>query len=329
MGDTLPPLARVPLSGMRSVLCALLLATLVAAAACAPSPSTTRASRADAAPTDNQLDASVGAMSDAPTTADVQALAFRSEALGRPMPYSVYLPPDYATGTKRYPVLYMLHGMSGSNQEWSSYGLVDKADKMIRGGDLPPMIIVLPQGDKAYWVDHAGVDKEAWGRYMAKDVVTEVDAHFRTIADASHRAIGGVSMGAHGALQLAMNYPGTFTVVGAHSLVLRRYDTAPTYFGQPADFAKRDPVQLAPAKVDLLRSMDLWIDIGDKDPWAGLASQFDGELAQLKIPHTWHEWSGDHSGSYWSAHLADYLRFYGTSLSRRALARPAVALRPV
>jgi enterochelin esterase-like enzyme len=222
----------------------------------------------------------------------------------------------------------MLHGMSGSNQEWSSYGLVDKADKMIRSGDLPPMVIVLPQGDKAYWVDHAGIDKEAWGRYMAKDVVAEVDAHFRTIADASHRAIGGVSMGAHGALQLAMNYPGTFTVVGAHSLVLRPYDSAPTYFGPPADFAKRDPVQLAPAKAELLRSMDLWIDIGDKDPWAGFATQFDGELAQLKVPHAWHEWSGDHSGSYWSAHLTDYLRFYGSSLSRRALVRPVLALRP-
>jgi enterochelin esterase-like enzyme len=222
----------------------------------------------------------------------------------------------------------MLHGMSGSNQEWSGYGLVDKADKMIRSGDLPPMVIVLPQGDKAYWVDHAGVDKEAWGRYMAQDVVREIDAHFRTLADESHRAIGGVSMGAHGALQLAMNYPGTFSVVGAHSLVLRRYDTAPSYFGQPADFAKRDPVQLAPAKVELLRSMDLWIDIGDKDPWAGNAVQFDGELAQLKVPHAWHEWSGDHSGSYWSAHLTDYLRFYGSSLSRRALVRLPVALRP-
>ena len=315
---------------MRNGLRILVFTALLAASVCAPSAAPTSAARADAAPTDNQPTRNVSSSTDAsaPTTPDLQSFAFRSDALARPMPYSIYLPPDYATGTKRYPVLYMLHGMSGSNQEWSSYGLVDKADKMIRSGDLPPMVIVLPQGDKAYWVDHAGVDKEAWGRYMAKDVVAEVDAHFRTIADASHRAIGGVSMGAHGALQLAMNYPGTFTVVGAHSLVLRPYDTAPTYFGQPADFAKRDPVQMAPAKAELLRSMDLWIDIGDKDPWVSLAQKFDGELASLKVPHAWHMWSGDHSGSYWSAHLADYLHFYGSSLARRALARPVAALRP-
>jgi enterochelin esterase-like enzyme len=315
---------------MRIGLHTLLLAALVGAAACAPTAATP-VSHQVATPTGSQLNGNMTTPIDAspPTTPNLQTLGFTSEALGRPMPYSIYLPPDYATTTRRYPVLYMLHGMGGSNQEWSSYGLVDKADKMIRSGDLPPMVIVLPQGDKAYWVDHAGIDKEAWGRYMAKDVIAEVDAHFRTIADASHRAIGGVSMGAHGALQLAMNYPGTFTVVGAHSLVLRPYNMAPTYFGQPADFAKRDPVQMAPAKAELLRSMDLWIDIGDKDPWVSFAQQFDGELATLKVPHTWHMWSGDHSGSYWSAHLADYLKFYGSSLTRRSLVRPAAALRPI
>jgi enterochelin esterase-like enzyme len=256
------------------------------------------------------------------TTPSIQTLSFDSASLGRAMPYTVYLPPAYATSAKRYPVLYMLHGMSGTNAEWQGYGLFDRADAMIRAGQLQPLIIVLPQGDTAYWVDHAVTDKQAWGRYMAHDVVNDVDARFRTIADSAHRAIGGVSMGAHGAVQLAFNYPGTFSVVGAHSLVLRRYDTAPAYFGLPADYAKRDPMQLAVAKTELLRSVDLWIDIGDKDQWVGLAKQFDGELNGLKVTHVWHEWSGDHSATYWSAHLGDYLHFYGDALARRAAARP-------
>src|SRR5882762_9305951 len=110
-----------------------LLVTALLAAACAPS-TTTSAPRADAAPTDSQLNGNMTSSTDAsaPTTPDVQKLAFTSQALGRSMPYAIYLPPDYATGTRRYPVLYMLHGMSGSNQEWSSYGLADRADKMIR-----------------------------------------------------------------------------------------------------------------------------------------------------------------------------------------------------
>lgn len=254
---------------------------------------------------------------------DVRAVTFTSDALGRAMPYSIYLPPGYDTSARRYPVLYMLHGMSGTNDEWRAYGIFDTADKMIRSGQMRPLIIVLPQGDKAYWVDHAlPTDKEAWGRYMAKDVVTNVDRQFRTLADAPHRAIGGVSMGAHGAVQLAMNYPGEFSVVGAHSLVLRRYDTAPSYFGSPTDWSKRDPMQLVYSKIDTMRNVDLWIDIGSADPWAKLAEQFNGELDTLKIPHQWHEWSGDHSANYWCAHLADYLRFYDASLATHDMAMP-------
>ena len=253
---------------------------------------------------------------------DVRAVTFTSDALSRSMPYSIYLPPGYDNNARRYPVLYMLHGMSGTNDEWRGYGIFETADRMIRSGELRPLIIVLPQGDKAYWVDHAlPADKEAWGRYMAKDVVGSVDAKFRTLADAPHRAIGGVSMGAHGAVQLAMTYPGEFSVVGAHSLVLRRYDTAPAYFGSQADWAKRDPMQLVYAKADTMKNVDLWIDIGADDPWAKLAEQFNGELNALKIPHQWHEWAGDHSAKYWCSHLSEYLRFYDTALATHEFAR--------
>ncbi|OLC53627.1 MAG: hypothetical protein AUH85_13840 [Chloroflexi bacterium 13_1_40CM_4_68_4] len=248
-------------------------------------------------------------------TPDVRQLTFKSDSLGRAMPYSIYLPPGYDASAKRYPVLYMLHGMSGTNEEWAQYGLFATADRMIRMREIRPLIIVLPQGDKAYWVDHAlPNDKEAWGRYMAKDVVASVDAQFRTMSESAHRAIGGVSMGAHGAMQLAMNFPNTFSVVGAHSLVLRRYDSVPAYFGSVADWAKRDPMQLVVSTAQTMKRLDLWIDIGKDDPWAKLAEQFNGELASLKIDHQWHEWSGDHSANYWQTHLEDYLRFYDSSL---------------
>ena len=301
-------------------------AILVTATAPVAAPVRQRISDVAAATLDSSIDE--GSTTVLATAPDVRDLTFTSSALGRAMPYTVYLPPGYATGAKRYPVLYMLHGMSGTNEEWQSYGLFDRADTMIRAGQLQPLIIVLPQGDRAYWVDHAGIDQQAWGRYMARDVVGEIDLRFRTMADSGHRAIGGVSMGAHGAVQLAFSYPGTFSVVGAHSLVLRRYDTAPAFFGLPADYAKRDPMQLAVVKTELLRSVDLWIDIGDQDPWARLAKQFDGELADLKVTHVWHEWAGDHSGTYWSAHVGDYLRFYGDALAKRAVSRPPLLLRP-
>jgi enterochelin esterase-like enzyme len=246
----------------------------------------------------------------------IEMRTFHSAALERTMPYRIYLPPGYANTARRYPALYLLHGMGGTDRQWQDMGLAAAADRLISSGKIAPLIIVMPEGENAYWVDHA-TDGQQWGRYTAHDVVNDVDANFRSIARRQARAIGGISMGAHGALQLALNYPDEFGAVGAHSLVLRRYGSAPAYFGSATDFAARDPVQLVRAKGTAGCSFALWIDIGTADPWTSEAKQFDGELNGLGIAHQWHLWNGDHSGAYWSAHLEDYLRFYDVSLSSR------------
>ena len=240
--------------------------------------------------------------------------SFASAALERVMPYLVYLPPGYATGSHRYSVLYMLHGLGGSDSEWRGMGLLDAADAMIRAHQIAPLIIVLPQGDHGYWMDHAGSDHEAWGTYTARDLVAEIDGNFRTIPDREHRAIGGDSMGAHGAIQLALNHPDTFGVAGGHSLVLRPFEQAFPFFGDRTQYAQRDPMSIVPAKPDAARSLTLWIDIGDKDPWAARAALFQAELGRFGLSSEWHEWPGDHSATYWHAHLGDYLRFYDGAL---------------
>ena len=77
------------------------------------------------------------------------------------MTYDAYLPPGYdaaANANVRYPTLYMLHGGSGFVTEWVDYGLLENADALIRDGTVAPMIIVLPEGDQEYWVDHV-IDK--------------------------------------------------------------------------------------------------------------------------------------------------------------------------
>jgi S-formylglutathione hydrolase FrmB len=243
----------------------------------------------------------------------VETRTFWSASLGRTMPYNIYLPPGYASGSRQYPTVYLLHGMKGTDRQWQDLGIAQAADRLIGAGAIAPLIIVMPEGESAYWVDHA-TDGQKWGRYTAVDVVNDVDANFRTIARQRSRAIGGLSMGAHGALQLALNYPGEFSAVGAHSLVLRQFGSAPSYFGTAADFAARDPMQIVKSSGC---AFALWIDIGAGDPWASVATQFDGELTDLGIKHQWHLWAGDHSAAYWSAHLEDYLRFYDASLSSR------------
>lgn len=238
-----------------------------------------------------------------------------SAALGREMPLDVFLPPGYDSSDQRYPVLYMLHGMGGTNKEWEYYGLFEEADRLMRAGEMIPFIVVLPQGDYGYWVDQANGGPR-WGEYVAREVVAEVDRRYRTLPDPSARAVGGLSMGADGALQLALNNPDVFSVVGAHSPVLKPYGDAPEFFGDVVYFEAHYPVTLVQFQTEVAKRLTISIDVGDVDIWLTNAVAFHEELNRLGVRHEWHVWPGEHNAEYWTAHVVDNLRFYGAALQR-------------
>jgi enterochelin esterase-like enzyme len=240
---------------------------------------------------------------------------FYSPELDRDMPYWIYLPPDYGTGGRRYPVLYMLHGLGGHRDEWIVYGLINVADRAIRTGDIPPMIIVLPQGDKDYWVNHAN-DGPRWGEYVTRDLVQHIDRTYRTLREASARAIGGLSMGGWGALTNAFQHLNVFGVVGAHSASLRPEETASDFLGKGEEFASKDPVALARSLPGLER-LKIWLDMPSEDPWLDRAELLHGILAGRGIEHLWQVNSGEHGYTYWEEHMLDYVRFYGHALARQ------------
>jgi len=250
-----------------------------------------------------------------PSGSQLVSRTFSSPSLGREMPYFIYLPVGYAESGKRYPVLYMLHGYGGSNTEWLSVGFPEEADREINTGKIPPMLIVFPQGDQAYWVNHAN-GGEPWGDYTAHDVVAQIDGAYRTVADAPHRAIGGLSMGAHGALQLALNYPGIFRVIGMHSPTLRDFGDSYDFFGDEAYFDAHDPAHLVQQHPDQARQLKIFVDVGEQDGlWHDKTVAFHDLLTRNGVPHEFHTWPGDHNGDYWGPHSRDYLHFYGVSLA--------------
>jgi enterochelin esterase-like enzyme len=241
----------------------------------------------------------------------VERRSFYSVALGRSMPFEVYLPPGYdSTSYARVPVLYMLHGLGGNQTDWEADGLFTTATDLINSGDIPPMIIVTPAGDSGYWIDQAK-DGPRYGTYVAHDLVSLIDSQYRTLADGSYRAIGGMSMGGHGALQLALNNPGEFSVVGAHSVALRTKAQAFDFFGDQRYFEAHDPVSLYPRNQVQARQMTIWIDIGRSDTWYAPATSFHQLLVSQHISHVWNTYDGGHDATYWHSHVADYLRFYG------------------
>jgi enterochelin esterase-like enzyme len=237
---------------------------------------------------------------------------FFSPALGRDTRYFVYLPPEYNDSSRRFPVLYMLHGNSGSFEEWPAYGLISAADRMIAAREILPLIIVLPQGDWSYWVNHAGGGPK-YGDYTRTDLVNHVDAVYRTIPDPTHRAIGGLSMGGTGALINAFTHPELFGVVGAHSPALPE-EGSRDFLGVGQEFVTKDPLQLA-SSARGLRRLHIWIDVGDEDSWLERAERLYESLEARDVDHEFRIFPGDHWGPYWSEHISDYLHFYDAALN--------------
>ena len=246
---------------------------------------------------------------------------FDSAILGRPMPYRVYLPPEYdlpANAGRRYPVLYLLHGNGGRWDEWSGYGLEEVADQLIADGKFGRVIVVMPQGGRSYWINQEGGLR--WADYVVQDLLAHVDATYRTIPRREARAIGGLSMGGHGALQLTFNHPTVFGIAGAHSPSLPTRDNAQPMFGGASGFAQRDPfglIRVGPAPPAPPR---VWIDIGEGDRWRRDAEAVHRALDERGWAHDWHLYPGSHDGSYWGDHLWEYLPFYAAAFAGNGIA---------
>jgi S-formylglutathione hydrolase FrmB len=231
-----------------------------------------------------------------------------SDTLQRTMPITVYLPPGYdSSPARRYPVHYLLHGLAGTNREWEDYGAFTAADAVFAAPSTTPFLIVLPQGDLSYWVDQSGGPR--WGGYVARDVIAYIDSQYRTGATETARALGGLSAGADGALQISLSYPGVFTIVAAHSPVLRPYTIAAPFYGSSEYHAAHYPPAQFAAHVEAARRLHLWLDVGDRDEWRSNVDALHDELTRLGIPHAWNVWPGVHEPAYWSAHLPEYLRW--------------------
>ena len=263
------------------------------------------------------------------TAGKVLDLSFFSEALGRELPYRIYLPPGYSSGSERYPVAYLLHGGGGSYKEWTDLNHVAIfADAMITEGELPPMILAMPEGDHSYFMNHA-TDGERWGDYITKDFVPYIDSHYRTLADRQHRGIGGISMGGNAALQFSFNHPDMFSAVVASSpSMFPGMVNAPSYFGSLEYSAAWDPLRLAVTKPNL-NTLKIWIDVGSEDQWRAPVKQLDGLLTDRGIAHQFKLVPGGyHWNSFWIENGPYYLLCYAAAFASTAPGTPSVSPLP-
>ena len=243
-----------------------------------------------------------------PRGAKVERLEIRSRAVGRALPVTLVTP---AGARRARPLLVFLHGRGSDERSYLSDELYAA---LARLGARAPVVALPDGGDASYWHDRRD---GAWGRYVVDEVVPQVARRART---ARRRvAIGGISMGGFGALDLARRHPGRFCAVGAHSPALWREagETAEGAFDDAADFERHDVVGAARATPGAFGGAPLWLDAGDEDPFLpGFEALRDG-LRAGGIAVRGAVWPGGHDGAYWSRHWDDYLGFYADACPTR------------
>ncbi len=212
--------------------------------------------------------------------------------LNRPVNINIYLPPCYDPGLiGGYPLLIMLHGQAATNAQWLELGLTNAADELITTKEIVPLIIVMPF--EVTWTP--GPADSQFDEALIQDVLPFVAENYAVCAQRTCRAVGGLSRGGNWAVHLGFAYPELFGIVGAHS--------TPLFYGELWNIraAAGSPPELMPVVV---------ADAGDRDADKDKVQEFITTLEEAGIPYAFYEFEGRHETSYWSAHAADYLRWY-------------------
>jgi S-formylglutathione hydrolase FrmB len=272
----------------------------------------------------------------APPSASVKTVEFEAKSVGRKMKYNIALPEKYESTTERYPVLYLLHGLTSNYTAWASLG----APRYARAYDL---IVVMPDVGNSWYANWAKSDedqKNDWEDFIIKDLIRHVDSNYRTIATREGRAINGLSMGGYGALMLGLKHPDMFCSIGSQSGALSFAKGAAERLRNGEDLAKKaaarkpsekpnpaigiegfssqaertpkgklfatadqadayDPFKLVLA-VPKEKLPHICIDCGTDDRLIKSSQEFVKLLMDNKIPFTYAESAGGHAAAYWS-----------------------------
>ncbi|WP_346858393.1 alpha/beta hydrolase family protein [uncultured Draconibacterium sp.] len=262
-----------------------------------------------------------------------ESLEFKSNLVHYPVEYSIYLPPDYYTSERSYPVLYLLHGYSDDETGWIQFGEANRiSDEGIANGDFPPCIIVMPDG-KVSWYINSADGNDPWEDMFIQEFIPFIEKEYRIRSKKEFRAIAGLSMGGNGSLLLAMRNPDLFTSCVAMSagtftdeeiIANDQYDAyfKNIYGAKPKNdvsehWKANSPLHLLDS-VDIkkLKSIRWYIDCGDDDFLYKGNSALHVKMRNLEIPHQYRVRNGGHEWSYWRTGLFDGLKFIADDFHR-------------
>lgn len=255
--------------------------------------------------------------------ANVKEEKLVSKLMGRDMPYRVVLPSGYGDAKNsgvRYPVIYLLHGLTGHYDNWTD------RTKLAAYAAPYNFIIVTPEGGDGWYTDSAAKPEDKYESYIVQELIPEIDKKFRTKADRADRAIAGLSMGGFGSLKFGLKYPEMFRLAGSFSgaLFASSYRTAEdlppgnirtsliAVFGEPDSATKKANdifALIRDASPEKIKAMPfLYVDCGTEDFLFQNNRDFVALLVEKKVPHEYRELPGVHDWKFWDRQVEEFLQ---------------------
>jgi len=265
----------------------------------------------------------------------IDCTSIESHMLHRPVRYCVMLPSNYEKETRKYPVLYFLHGLGENEQALmrsGGWGLIEDLSREHKVGDF---IMVAPEGRGTFFINSAD-GHNRYSDFLINEFLPFIETHYRIIRTRKSRGVTGLSMGGYGALRLAFAHPELFGSVSAQSAALITEtpaqlnadlkDAGPlagllaSVFGNPIDVAhwkQNNPFELARKDQIQIRTQAIYINCGDQDDYGfdGGATQLHKQLTAEGVHHEFHLYPGRHSADYFLSHLGETIEFHWHAFS--------------
>jgi len=230
----------------------------------------------------------------------LEMIEYDSKTVGTRRKMMVYTPAGYSTDRK-YPVLYLLHGIGGDETEWQRFASVDILfDNLLADKKAEPMIVVMPNGraqpnDRAEGNVYSTAPAfEKFEQDLLNDVIPAIESRYSVLADREHRALAGLSMGGGQALNFGLGHLETFAWVGGFS-------SAPN---------TRPAQQLVPDPAKARRELKLlWLACGNKDGLITISQNVHAYLKENNVPHVWHVDSNAHDATEWRNNLYYFAQY--------------------
>ena len=261
-----------------------------------------------------------------------------SAILGKNVRYTVYLPADYGSSERSYPVVYLLHGYTDDNTGWLQFGEINRlTDKAIAEGTIPPMIIVMPNGDSSWYINSYD-GKEKYEDFFVTEFIPAIEKSYRIKGEKKYRGIAGLSMGGYGTMIYTLKHPELFVAGAAlsaaifdDSAIVKMQDGVyerilGPLFGRGlkggdrvnAALTANSPLRIVLTKTpDDLKKVRYWIDCGDDDGLSRGNCLLHIELMDKGVPHEFRVRDGAHTWTYWRTGIIDGLAFIGQSFHQQ------------